>query len=145
MPSGGPVRVEAESGVVHGTAAVRSDHPGFSGRGFIGDLYTKGSGVTVVIESDQDGMIPLTVRYSAGRESGPASNRLLTVYVDGRRVTRADMAVTADWSTWDVIVGQIPLEKGRNKVTLIWDDDDTGWVNLDYLEINPPRRAATSE
>lgn len=129
--------------MLHGTAAVRSDHPGFSGEGFVGDIYTKGSGVSVLVTSSRTGMIPLTVGYSAGSESGPPGSRLLTVYVDGRRIIRADMAVTESWSTWDVVVGKIPLERGRNRITLIWDEDDTGWVNLDYIEINSPPPTAT--
>lgn len=129
-------RVEAESGRLHGTAAVRRDHEGFSGSGFVGDLYTRGSGITIRAKSEAGGTTPFTVRYSAGKESGPAGSRMLTVFVNGDRVIRADMAVTASWSDWDVVVGEVPLEAGLNDITLIWDDDDTGWVNLDYIEIN---------
>lgn len=131
-----PVRVEAESGEVHGTAASRDDHAGFSGTGFVGDILTEGSGVTLLIESEKGGLTAFTVRYAAGQDNGPADGRSLTVFVNDERVTRAEMRVTASWSEWDVVVGELPLLPGTNKISLLWADGDTGWVNLDYIQIN---------
>lgn len=131
-----PVRVEAESGELHGTAGARDDHAGYSGKGFVGDILTKGSGVTLLIESEKGGLTAFTVRYAAGLDNGPADGRSLTVFVNDERVTRAEMRVTASWSDWDVVVGELTLEPGTNKISLLWDEGDTGWVNIDYIQIN---------
>lgn len=129
------IRVEAESGALLGTAAARSDHAGHSGAGFVGDLYTAGSGVEVEVEASTAGPTPFTVRYAAGN-NGPADVRTLSVLVNGAEAGTARMAVTDDWSDWDVVVGELDLVEGTNTVTLKWSGDDTGWVNIDYLQIN---------
>jgi hypothetical protein len=67
---------------------------------------------------------------------GKPGPRTLTVLVNGTRVTSASMALTTDWETWDVVVGQLPLVAGSNTISLVWADGDTGWVNIDYVQIN---------
>ncbi len=130
-----PARFEVEDGALLGTAAARADHDGHSGSGFVGDLITEGSGVAVTVTATEAGPTPFTVRYAAG-SNGPADGRTLTVYVNGDQATRAEMALTDDWSTWDVVVGELDLIAGDNVITLVWDPGDTGWVNLDYVQLN---------
>ena len=134
-PTPGPKRVEAETGELLGTATIRDDHKGFSGTGFVGDIFTRGSGLSLTVESQADGPTPFTVGYSAGPVDGGPRKRMLTVFVNDDRVIRADMQLTESWSHWDVVVGELPLREGTNKITLRWAEGDTGWVNLDYIEI----------
>lgn len=129
------VRVEAESGTLLGTATSRSDHEGHSGSGFVGDIFTEGSGVTLTVTAPEGGATPFTVRYAAGN-NGPADLRTLTVVVNGVTVTTAQMAVTASWSDWAVVGGEVELVEGDNVISLLWAPGDTGWVNLDYIQLN---------
>ena len=131
-----PTLVEAETGTFLGQAQVRSDHKGFSGSGFVGDIITDGSGVELTVKSETAGQVPFRVRYSAGEVMNKEGPRTLTVLVNGTRVTSASMALTADWDTWDFVVGELPLVLGSNTITLVWDEGDTGWVNIDYVQIN---------
>lgn len=134
IAAGQLTRIEAETGDLLGTARARSDHSGYSGTGFVGDIITVGSGVSLQVEST-GGPTPFTVRYSAGN-NGPDGLRTLSVLVDGEFVSEAQMRPTADWDNWDVVVGAVTLMPGTNTITLIWDDNDTGWANIDYVEIN---------
>ncbi len=129
------VRVEAESGTLLGTAAARSDHDGFSGTGFVGDIFTEGSGVTLTVNAPAAGSTPFTVRYAAGN-NGPEGLRTLTVLVNGFSATTAQMAVTPSWSDWSVVAGELNLVEGDNTISLLWSTGDTGWVNLDYIQLN---------
>ncbi len=129
-------RVEAETGTMLGQAQTRSDHGGFSGTGFVGDIITQGSGVELEVDSDSAGPIPFLVRYAAGDVAGKEGSRTLTVLVNGTQVTSASMALTPTWSDWDFVIGELPLDLGPNMITLVWSEGDTGWVNIDYVEIN---------
>ncbi|MEM9130783.1 MAG: CBM35 domain-containing protein [Actinomycetota bacterium] len=129
------VRVEAESGTLLGAATARSDHEGHSGTGFVGDIFTEGSGVTLTVTAPQGGATPFMVRYAAGN-NGPADLRTLTVVVNGEPATTAQMAVTASWSDWAVVGGEVDLVEGDNVISLLWAPGDTGWVNLDYIQLN---------
>ncbi len=129
------VRVEAESGTPLGAARARSDHLGYSGSGFIGDIISEGSGVSLAVDG-VGGSTPFTFRYSASPENGPAGPRTISVLVNGQRVTEARMRLTASWDDWDVVVGTLDLMPGQNVITLVWQPGDTGWVSIDYIEIN---------
>ena len=129
------VRVEAETGTLLGAARARSDHDGFSGSGFIGDIISEGSGVSLAVDA-VGGATPFTFRYSASPENGPPGQRTLSVLVNGQRVTEAQMRLTASWDDWDVVVGSLDLVAGPNIITLVWEPGDTGWVSIDYIEIN---------
>ncbi|MEL7155146.1 MAG: CBM35 domain-containing protein [Actinomycetota bacterium] len=129
------VRVEAETGRLLGTATARADHEGHSGTGFVGDIINEGSGVELTLAAPEAGPTTFTVRYAAGN-NGPADLRTLTVLVNGATVTTAQMQVTASWSDWAVVVGELDLLAGDNTITLLWAPGDTGWVNLDYIQIN---------
>lgn len=129
------VRVEAETGRLLGTATARADHEGFSGSGFVGDIINEGSGVELSLAAPAAGPSQFTVRYAAGN-NGPAELRTLTVEVNGLIVTTAEMQVTASWSDWSVVTGQLDLPAGVNTITLLWAPGDTGWVNIDYIQIN---------
>ncbi len=129
------VRVEAETGTPLGAARARSDHEGFSGSGFIGDIISEGSGVSLAVDG-VGGSTPFTFRYSASPENGPAGPRTISVLVNGQRVTEARMRLTDSWDDWDVVVGTLDLMPGQNVITLVWQPGDTGWVSIDYIEIN---------
>jgi len=130
-----PVRAEAEDGTLLGTARARSDHEGFSGTGFVGDLITEGSGVSLVVEAP-GGPTPFQVRYSAGPDNGPAGPRTISVVVNETTVTEARMRLTPSWDEWDVVAGTIDLVPGENQIVLLWAPGDTGWVNIDFVELN---------
>ncbi|MGF1596700.1 MAG: CBM35 domain-containing protein [Acidimicrobiales bacterium] len=127
-------RVEAESATLQGAARVRTDQQGYEGTGFVGDLITPGSGLTVTADVAAAGDVPFTVRYAAG-PAGNRALRTLTVEVNGTAVGATRMQPTASWDTWDVVVGTLPLVAGPNEITLVWGAGDTGWVNIDYVDI----------
>ncbi len=131
-----PTRVEAETGTMLGQGRARSDHGGFSGTGFVGDIITQGSGVELEVDAAKAGATPFTVRYAAGDVAGKEGPRTLTVLVNGTTAISASMALTPTWSDWDFIVGELTLDLGLNTITVIWSDGDTGWVNIDYIQIN---------
>ncbi len=88
------------------------------------------------VDSKATGPIPFMVRYAAGDVAGKEGPRTLSVLVYGTPVTSASMALTPTWSDWDFVVGELPLDLGPNTITLVWSDGDTGWVNIDYIQIN---------
>ncbi|MEM7341460.1 MAG: CBM35 domain-containing protein [Actinomycetota bacterium] len=129
------VLVEAESGTLLGSAKARDDHEGFTGSGFVGDLLATGSGVDLSIEAPSSGLVPVTIRYAAGN-GGPEGTRTITVLVNGKTTIAAEMAVTPSWNDWDIVTGQIELQQGANQITLMVADGDTGWVNIDSIQLN---------
>lgn len=131
-----PVRTEAETGRLLGAARSRMDHTGYSGTGFVGDLIAEGSGVEVTVDVPAGGSSQFTIAYAAGPENGPPDLRTISVLVNGVEATEARMELTASWDDWTIVSGPLQLAAGPNVITLVWQPGDTGWVNLDYVEIS---------
>lgn len=131
-----PVRTEAETGRLLGAARSRTDHTGYSGTGFVGDLIAEGSGVEVTLDVPASGSNQFTIAYAAGPENGPPDLRTISVLVNGVEATEARMELTASWDDWTIVSGPLQLAPGPNVITLVWRPGDTGWVNLDYVEIS---------
>ena len=129
-------RIEAEMGQAVGAARVRSDHDGYSGDGFVGDITTVGSGVRFTYYSSTGGQRPIVVRYSAGDTgSDQATERMLSLTVNDVPGPRAVLQPTESWSEWALVAGTLELQAGENTITIFAAAGDNGWVNIDYVEI----------
>lgn len=75
----------------------------------------------------------LDFRYAAARVGAMS----LSVYVNDVDVTQALFPSTASWGAWATHSVAVNLRAGANKVMVRYDADDSGWINLDYLQVNP--------
>ena len=128
-------RVEVEYVSALGATQDGDKHGGYSGTGYVTNMTAKGSGIAFYARRNRAGTVPITIRYSASSKVGPATARTMSVSVGDSTVAQASMALTKDWNTWKTVAGEIDLEKGLNKIVVIVGPDDTGWVNIDYIEI----------
>mgnify|MGYP001809157159 FL=1 len=70
--------------------------------------------------------------------NGQANSRTLSLYVNGTYVRQLTLPVVApaDWSQWEMLAFDIPLDAGKNTVVLARDAQDTGEVNVDYFSVD---------
>jgi hypothetical protein len=129
-------RLEAESGTLAGGAAVSTEHPGFTGTGFVKALTRDGAGVTF-LPVVPAGLYDLSLRYANGMIIAPLDRQLsLSVNnVSAGKVAFANTGQDAErWRRWTIApAGAVPLRAGQNSVTLSWSGTDTGNVNVDHL------------
>ena len=127
--------VEAETGRLLGSAAVATDHPGYTGQGYVGQVFAEGSGVALTVTGVPTGAVTIEIRYAAGPVVGfdqPA--RTLTMTVDGTS-TQVAFPVTAQWSTWSTVsVPTVAAAQGTT-IDLVWSAGDIGWVSIDAVRI----------
>jgi hypothetical protein len=133
VPAEATVR-QTEDGDLIAPAAVRNQHDGFSGSGYVGELITSGAGVTVKVESTGDGTIGYTIRYATPPQ-GPEGDRTLTLSVNGTAVETVVFPPTSDVTSWATVSGTVTLAEGPVDLTLAVGEDDTGWVNIDYVSL----------
>ncbi len=137
-------RVQAESGTYTGAAAAGDFFDGFDGTGFAAYLASVGDAILLTTTVDTAGPYMLSVRYAAGID-GPATDRTLSLYVNDSKVGQLVFVRTFDWSVWSDISTRIDLNAGDNTIEFRVDEDDTGTINLDYIDLVPlPNVAAAS-
>jgi hypothetical protein len=127
---------EAEDGLALGTALPKTDHAGYTGSGYIGQIFLEGAGVTFTVEQQAAGPTPLTIRYAAGDNIPLQGPRTLSIMVNGATVRQLSMEQVGAWTDWwDLEAGTIDLVAGANEISLVWIGIDTGWVNIDSITL----------
>jgi unsaturated rhamnogalacturonyl hydrolase len=104
-------RYEAErASIFHGS--VDSDHPGFTGTGFVNCANEVGSHVQWSVPATTAGSVTLTFRYA----NGTAASRPTAIRVNGLVVATPAFPPTGAWSTWRTQVVTARLTGGGNAV-----------------------------
>ncbi|MFV0258117.1 MAG: hypothetical protein ACK5PP_06680 [Acidimicrobiales bacterium] len=133
-PTALPHRVQAETGTTSGSARVRTDHPGYTATGYVGDLITPGSGVA--LPSVVTGPVTMIrVRYATPPFGGSGDRTVTMMNGPGvlGRITFTPTSGPDQWATVDVAVdlpADVPVE-----LSLVVEPTDSGWVNLDWIEL----------
>lgn len=130
---------EAEAATLLGGARTTTEHPGYTGSGFVRDLTRVGAGVRFTYETTVASTVELSFRYANGMVVAPL-DRQLSVSVDGgpaRPVAFPNLGQDADrWRRWAYSPGvPVSLAPGRHEILLQYTAGDTGNINLDHLRV----------
>jgi alpha-glucosidase (family GH31 glycosyl hydrolase) len=136
-------RYEAESAALHDGAARSTNHWFYSGSGFTAGIENVGAQVEFSnIAVSNTGTYEVNLRYA----NGSNASRTLNVYVNGTFYTTAVLpSSSSDWNTWSTWTQSIPLFQGQNTISFKYDTENTGFVNLDYLDVKYVPNAKRSD
>lgn len=123
---------EAEFGT-NTNVTNNTDHPGYTGTGFVDGFTASGDSVSVDVNS-VSGSHNLKFRYANG--SGATATR--TVYVDGVSVGTVSLPATGNWDTWATATLTTTLTAGKHAIRLSYDSGNTGAINLDNVTVARP-------
>ena len=110
-----------------GGAAVESEHPGYSGSGYVGGFVDANRGnatVSFALTGSTAGAHNLTIRYANGT-GGP---RTMSLVVNGS-ARQISLPATANWGTWSTTRQTVSLNGGTNTIGLRYGTADNGNVN----------------
>ncbi|WP_139984519.1 family 16 glycoside hydrolase [Nocardioides litoris] len=126
---------ELEDGEFSGSARTDTEHAGYSGDGFVAGFDKVGASVTSTLVIDEAGRYDVALGYANGPNpfQGPKD---VSLVVNGTE-QQVTLPSTLDWKTWGTHRFQLDLVKGENTVTMRYDADDDGNVNLDFLKVAP--------
>ncbi|AGZ41278.1 family 16 glycoside hydrolase [Actinoplanes friuliensis] len=136
-------QVEAENAGLSGRAGTASDHPGYTGTGFVAGIDTVGAATTFSVTVPSAGTYPATLRYSNGPNPS-AGVKTMSLYVNGAKVRQVSLPSTANWDTWTTKVESVSLKAGGNTIAYKMDTGDIGNINLDNLAIGTSTGTATA-
>ena len=122
--------VEAEDSTLLGTARMASDHPGYTGKGFVPLAY-KGQGVDIAVRVDTAGDYSVALRYA----NGMSDARTLTLIGAGGFTATVTLKKTGDWNTWSTTYIKATLPAGDSSLRVVMNEGDTGRINLDSVTV----------
>jgi GH43 family beta-xylosidase len=122
---------EAENAQLSGNAKVDTDHPGYSGTGFVGGLWISNSAVTFKVNAANAGSYSVKLAYSLGFND----DRTLSMYVNGQKIKQVDFFSLKSWNSWADRYDNVFLKEGENTIMYKYDTGDTANVNLDYITV----------
>ena len=127
-PTGGG-HFEAEKAALT-NAVVATNHPGFTGTGFVDYAAAAGSAVQFSVSRSSAGSVKLTFRYA----NGSTTNRPTSIIVNGATVTSIPFGTTGTWDTWKTVSVTVSLKSGANTVR-VQATSAPGGPNLDSLDV----------
>jgi unsaturated rhamnogalacturonyl hydrolase len=120
---------EAENATIfHGT--VDSDHPGFTGSGFVNSTNEVGAYVEWTVNAAAAGSQTLTFRYA----NGTTANRPAAVTVNGSALPTPSFPPTGSWNNWSTQSATVNLPAGDSLVRAT-STTAGGLANLDSLTV----------
>lgn len=123
-------RYEAENAVYYGVD-VESNHPGYSGTGFLQNFAHEGDYVQFDINVSESRYYALVFQY--GNRSDHATR---SIYVDGSKI---GVVGFHPQGTWDAFVHDayinVFLTAGNHTIRVVYDRGDTGAINLDCMTL----------
>ncbi|QFU90598.1 family 16 glycoside hydrolase [Amycolatopsis sp. YIM 10] len=137
--AGQATEYEAETAGLSGGAAANTNHPGYSGTGFVDGYWNQGASTAFTVNVPSAGEHNVGLRYSNGPDPFSGS-KTVSVYVNGTKVRQTRLASTVDWDTWATHTESLALQAGNNTVTYRFDSGDDGNVNLDKISVAPVQR-----
>ncbi|HEY4454338.1 MAG TPA: discoidin domain-containing protein [Pseudonocardiaceae bacterium] len=133
VPAG--TTVQAENAILSGGASTANDHLGYTGAGFVGNLYS-GAAITAIVSIPTAGAHRVTVRYAnwTGGENPPYLTETRTItLVAGGTAQQLSLPVTGSWDNWSTVTANVTLPAVNDVVQLLVSPDDSGSINIDNL------------
>jgi PKD repeat protein len=139
----GTTRYEAEAATLAGGANAQTEHPGYSGEGYVGGYQNVGASTTFKVNALADAPAEVTLGYANGPNPF-AGTKEVSLYVNNLFVKKLALPDTGAWATYGTIDDTLVLRAGSNDVSIRYDAGDDGNVNLDYLDVeqNEPPQCA---
>lgn len=126
--------IEAEASSTN--ASVYATDLGASG-GAVGYLTTVGNFVSFAVSVPRAGQYALGVQYASFPTGAPQS---MGLYINGVRTSTGSFTSTGSWNIWGTQTFLATLQAGANTIMLRMDSGDTGFIDLDYLQVAEQQR-----
>ncbi len=126
--------LQAEDAALGGFAVVLSEVTGYAGTGYVGGFWNGTSAITFTVHNvPEAGEYLVRARYAAGW-----GDALISIYVNGVKVTRFNFNNTGGWNVWQSKALLLNLQAGTNTIMYRNDPGDRE-ITLDYIAlfINP--------
>jgi glucose/arabinose dehydrogenase len=135
--SAAAARYEAENATIS-QGAVESNHPGYTGTGFVNYQNVTGSYVEWPVPATAAGNVSVAIRYANGVANGASVNRPMDISVNGTLVRGAlAFPSTGDWDTWQTATFTVGLSAGTNRIRATAVTANGG-PNVDSLSTGVP-------
>jgi hypothetical protein len=124
--------LEAESATLSGGTVKATDHPGYTGSGFVGgytDANKGNASTSFAVQSAFAGSGSVKIRYANG--TGVAMT--LSLVVNGTQARQISLPATANWDTWGTVDEEVTYNQGANTVAVKFTAADSGNINLDNV------------
>jgi len=125
---------EAESAVLSGAANISTEHPGFTGTGYVQgyDAGNVGAATTFTVPASTAGFYDVALRYGNGY-----GNSSISVYVNNVKQLVSSLPTSGDWAVWSTKTETFLLSSGNNTITYRYDTGDGARINLDKITVGP--------
>jgi hypothetical protein len=123
---------EAEDAELSGGTQVNSNHPGFTGTGFVDNFGEVGDSVTFTVDVPESRRYGIVLRYT----NGTSQVATRTIGVNGTELGQVRLQRYEGGHTWRHDAAESAwLVAGQHEITVAFTEADSGYINLDSLTL----------
>lgn len=111
---------------------VATNHPGYSGTGFVDSFGEDGDAVTMDFYLNQEGDYNLNFIYSAAVDGTPQRQ----IYIDGYGFGEIQFPPNGSWDEWTSSRKTVHLRRGIHRMVIQAEGTTPGYINLDRVDIS---------
>ena len=127
---------EAETGTLHDGAGTEDEHAGYTGTGFVDQLFGA-AGVKLTVNATEAISHRITVRYANANPGTGVASRRFTLTVNGTSDIPILFPPTSSWATWSTVTLLVPLSAGLNELDFRTGPENNGPINIDHIIVSP--------
>ena len=131
---------EAETGTLHDGAGTEDEHAGYTGTGFVDQLFGA-AGVKLTVNATEATSHRITVRYANANPGNGVASRRFTLTVNGTTDIPMLFPPTSSWATWSTVTVLVPLKPGSTSSTSAPAPRTTGRSTSTTSSSRRPRRS----
>lgn len=132
---------EAEEAQLAGGVKANTSAVAYSGTGIVSGYDVPGASVTFTVDTSAADIYNLNLKYA----NATGEEKTLSLYVNGTKVKQIKFPTLSDWNTWDMVTTKVYLKEGVNAIEYRYDENDSGDVWLDYIELTVPTKYEAEE
>lgn len=112
------------------SVVIDTKHTGYTGTGFVDTDNAVGATIDWSISAPSAKTYNAQIRFGNGGSTG----RRASVFVNGNKIQTLEFASNSNWTQWQTVVINVPLNAGTNSFKLVAETAD-GLANIDSLSI----------
>ncbi len=140
LPSKSSNIIEVENSGLTGGAFFNNAAYVYSGYGYAEAIGKVGAASEILFKVPSTGNYDFRIRYA--NSSGNTSS--LTVYANDTKIQKIYFKNMPTWDYFGDSFVTLPLVAGANKISFVYEPDDLGSVNLDYMSYTPSLSSSAS-
>ena len=123
-----PGIVEAEQTTLSGGVGKNTDHPAYTGTGFVDNFSAVSAKVLFKVNATSSATFSVSFRYANANATSS-----LSLYINNVKLKNVSLPTSGSWDVWVSKLDTFSLQSGNSTIEYRYEGGNGGYVNVDHI------------